>query len=691
MTFLNAALLFALTLGLLPILIHLLTRQRLKRIPFPTLRFLKELQRQRMRQLKLRQLLLLLLRTLAIIALVLAFARPVIRSAPALLPGMHARTSVVLVMDRSASMATETPEGTRFHEATTRAQEVLSLLQEGDDAQIIWADASPVLFPSEPTSQFHVLREALSEARVTAGGSNLTEALRLARSKILQSKNLHREVYVLSDFSISAWPGGLPDGPLFPEEVRLFLLPTSDMHFRNVGIVGTTILSRLITPGRPVEIEITLKNSSAEPVPERLVSVFLEGRRVASQAVSFAPMETKTVQLRFVPDEAGNLGGYARLEGGDDLPIDDERYFVLKVPERIKVAMAAPTCPAATFTALALNPSGSADAFVQVQTLSPEAFETADWTSYDALFLVDIPAVSVGLGPRLRAFVESGKGVFVMLGPNADLRADNTWLPDLGLPTLGDVWAESGASTQWAQVDWTHPLFEGLFEETPKSVSPTITQLVRTMGGSATTVISTGIGVPFLVESRVGRGHVLLLTSSADPTWSDLYRSGVFSPLMVRMAVYLSGTAESSEASQFVVGQPAVIQRSGVAPTTPAELTGENASFQIIPRAIPAGFEYPIPALQGCGVYSLRQDEREVLRLAVNVPAIETDIGPLTIENPDKFWGGKNAKTVQSANLSEAILESRFGRELWKTFLVLALIFLLAEMFLGRAGKAAQT
>jgi len=338
-----------------------------------------------------------------------------------------------------------------------------------------------------------------------------------------------------------------------------------------------------------------------------------------------------------------------------------------------------------------LNPSGSAEAFVQVERLSPDHFETADWTLYDALFLVDMPPLGAGIGPRLRAFVESGKGVFVMLGSNADLRAHNSWLPDLGLPTLGELWAETGASTQWTQVDWTHPLFEGLFEEAPKFVSPTISRLVRTMESSATTVISTGIGAPFLVESRVGRGHAMLLTGSAEPAWSNLFRTGIFSPLMVRLAAYLSGTAEGSDAFQFAVGHPGTIQRLGITPATPAELTGESESFQIIPRAIPAGFEYPIPSLGECGIYRLTQDDREILRLAANVPAIETDIGPLPIENPDKFWGGKTARTVKSSNLSEAVLESRFGRELWKTFLVLALIFLLAEMFLGRAGKTEQS
>lgn len=691
MTFLNAALLFALALGLLPILIHLLTRQRLKRVLFPTLRFLKELQRRRMRQLKLQQLLLLILRTLAVLALVLAIARPVIKSAAGILPGVHARTSVILVIDRSVSMGTETPEGTRLREATTRAQEILSLLEEGDDAQIIWADAEPIPFPPEPTGRFRVMREAVSEARMTNGGSNLAKALELSHSLIEKSKNLHREIYVLSDFSISSWPEGMPEGPLFPPEVKLFILPVGQERFRNVGVTDVHVLSRLITPGRPVELQVTLKNSSREPLSDRLVSVFLAGRRVASRAVSFAASETKQVEFRFVPELAGDQGGYVKLEEGDDLRFDDLRHFVLKVPQQIRIGLIAPQSPGAIFTALALNPGQSPDAFVQVEHLTPTAFEMADWNQYDAFFIMEAPAFGAGMSAQLRAFAESGKGVLVMLGPEADLRGHNVWLPDLGLPTLGDVWTQEGASTHWTQVDWAHPVFEGLFEETPKAISPTINRIVRTIGGEALPIISTGVEIPFLVEARVGRGHAMLITSSPDPEWSDFYRAGIFPPLMVRLAAYLSGTAAETEAFAFDIGVPGTIQRLGMAPTTPAELSHDGESLQIIPQAIPAGFEYPIPPLSESGIYNLKQDDREVTLLAANIPAYETEIGYQPIENPKQFWGGRIARTVKSSSLSEIILESRFGRELWKTFLIFALILLVAEMFLGRSGKVEQT
>ena len=179
----------------------------------------------------------------------------------------------------------------------------------------------------------------------------------------------------------------------------------------------------------------------------------------------------------------------------------------------------------------------------------------------------------------------------------------------------------------------------------------------------------------------------MLITSSPEPEWSDFYRTGIFPPLMVRLAAYLSGSAGDAEALSFDAGVSGTIQRLGIAPTTPAELVSENENFQIIPRAIPAGFEYPVPPVKEPGIYRLKQDTRDAMLLAINIPAIETEINALPIDNAKEFWGGKIARTIRTAGLSEIILESRFGRELWKSFLILALILLVAEMLLARSGK----
>lgn len=370
MTFLNGAILAALTLGLLPILIHLLNRQRFKKVDFPTLRFLHELQRQKMRQVRVRQIILLLLRTLAVLFLVLALSRPVVKSSAGLLPGSDARTTAILVLDRSASMQTETPDGSRFRRLQTQAQEILSLLKDGDEALLIWADDPPQNFPPSPTSQIRVLREAVVNAQPGNHGGDLIQSLREARRILGESQNLHKEVYVLSDFSFSAWPEQLPDEPILPSDIRLFLLSTNDTPVRNIGISDAAVTSRIIAPGRSVEVTLTAKNSGGQRAEDRIISVYSGGRRVAQTRMTLSPGETTTDRVRFVPDTPGDQVGYVRVEEADDFAADDQRYFVLRVPAQLHVAVAGKDGPARSLTALALNPASDPGAFVSVRTMT---------------------------------------------------------------------------------------------------------------------------------------------------------------------------------------------------------------------------------------------------------------------------------------------------------------------------------
>jgi len=107
LTFLNSAILFGLAAIAIPILIHLFTRQKTKTIFFSSLKFLKELQKQKIRRLKIRQILLLILRTLLILILIFAFARPTLRSSGSSSLEAGAQLTVVIIFDNTLSMGRE--------------------------------------------------------------------------------------------------------------------------------------------------------------------------------------------------------------------------------------------------------------------------------------------------------------------------------------------------------------------------------------------------------------------------------------------------------------------------------------------------------------------------------------------------------------------------------------------------------
>ena len=149
-TFLNTAILAGLVAVAIPVLIHLFTRQQQKTIDFSSLRFLKELQRQKIRRLKIRQIFLLILRTLIILLLVFAFARPTLRSTSASSLESGAELTAVIILDNTLSMGLEKDGQRLFDLAKKRALQVVSLLRSGDEIYLLYPQSPAKLANPEP-------------------------------------------------------------------------------------------------------------------------------------------------------------------------------------------------------------------------------------------------------------------------------------------------------------------------------------------------------------------------------------------------------------------------------------------------------------------------------------------------------------------------------------------------------------
>ena len=194
MTFLNTAILFGLIAGAIPIIIHLITRQKAKTVFFSTLRFLKELQNQQIRRLKIRQILLLILRTLIILLLVLAFARPTLKRRLSTGVSSAAKTTAVLILDNSLSMGLETSGQQLYDLARQRAQELEELFTAGDEIFGLFATVgTPPIFEGAKYD-FKTVSKIIQKTAVSQGSTDLVGALGKAKEILGQSSNINTEV-----------------------------------------------------------------------------------------------------------------------------------------------------------------------------------------------------------------------------------------------------------------------------------------------------------------------------------------------------------------------------------------------------------------------------------------------------------------------------------------------------------------
>lgn len=206
---LNSTLLWALAAVAVPILIHFLTRRKLRVVAVSTIAFLKRLERENIRRLKLRQLLLLLLRMLIVALLVLAFARPTMRQQTSAL-AQRARATAVIILDNSMSMAIS-PEGvSQLALARKQVLEIASMFASGDELYLITAAQPAKITAGSPFLEQEKLLEAVNAAPQTWANTDLNGAFALARDILSRSRNVNRELYLLSD-GRAALPNTAPE------------------------------------------------------------------------------------------------------------------------------------------------------------------------------------------------------------------------------------------------------------------------------------------------------------------------------------------------------------------------------------------------------------------------------------------------------------------------------------------------
>ena len=717
MTFLNPFLLFGLAAAALPLLIHLLNLRRLNTIEFSSLRFLKELQQTRIRRLKLRQILLLIIRTLLVVFLVLAFSRPAIEGNLAGAIGTNARTTMVVLLDDTPSMTVRTERGIKFTQAMRAVKEIGGLAKPGDELYLLTlsdirhAQTLPPPLPPEGVERF------LTEAGPSHASVPFREAAAMMAGTLAESPNINREVYIVSDGQATQFRSQPGDtAALLPDGTRIFFVAiTGGENSGNLGIASVSARAQVISPSRPVAYDAHVRNGGEMTAENAVVSVYLDGIRTAQQSVTLAAGDAASSPFSIVPKKTGIIKGAVELEE-DAMGADNRRYFSINVPSRIRVALVG-SAEDTRYLQLALSAvqSLSGDAFFAVTELEEEALGSANLGSFDILLLSNIRDLSSQEGERLVRFVTGGGGIAFFPGPQTDDASINsTLLKGLNIPSMSDDVASgsvddgqeaSEGSFVFSKIDFAHPIFAGLFEEgigggrTDREIeSPSIRSRTRLSAGSrGNVVMSLSDGSPFLVEYTAGSGRVLLY--SVDPTlaWSDFPLSGIFAPLIHRSSVYLT-TGENDE-PESLVGSPAriALRLQGEAGSsyfmkTPDDIR-ERVSVSLNP--VTGMTTFLSPPTRTAGLYELYQDAEHAALLgvaAVNIDPSETVLRPAGEDEITEFLtalgveGARVRVVREPEQVSRTVTESRFGVELWRFMLAAAIALALFEMALARVG-----
>jgi len=709
MTFLNPFVLFGLAAAAIPIILHLIHLRKLRTIEFSTVSFLKELQKTKIRRLKLRQLLLLILRTLLVLLIVLAFARPTLKGTFA--GGSRALTTAVLILDDSNSMTAADEDGEYFRQAKDAALGIVNLLEEGDEIYVIPLSASSDEGTRDQAAirDLAVVRALLKDLQVTSVHRRLDDALRLAARLVSGSRNFNKEVYVISDFQAGiVTPHRTRDqepADRFEPGVKFFFLPIGKGNIGNFGIASSTIPNSIIEAGKPFTLDLAVGNFSEADARNHLVSVFLNGSRVAQKGLDIPAGQIVHSEFSLVPRTNGFIDGMIELED-DDLPFDNRFYFSLLLPERIRILLVG-TDADTRYLSLALAARAGESSMLTVDRVTSDRVTPAILSNQDVVFLTNAGQETATLVEHIAAFVSGGGGLLLFPGPKTSPAAFNKLYARLRLPNLSQIEAKPSGQSVAAfarieQVELRHPLFEGMFErENSRSAghdrrsleAPEIRTLARFVPtATALSVMTLSNGAPFFLDQRSGSGRILIACVPATLEWSDFPLKGLFVPLIHRSISYL--TQEQVQQQAAFIGDPLRLtlpdsRRAQLAVQTPH---GIEASAVRDPAAAasPVVFtetEYP-------GLYTVKENLVPVAKFAINIDPDESKTSRADEELIQAMMGrvGIAANEVttidQPGRADRVVLESRFGVELWKHLLIAALAIAIVEMIIARDSKS---
>jgi len=716
MRMINADLIWLLPLALIPVLIHILIRRRLPRTPWAAMTFLLRALRKNRRRLLLETILLLIVRTVIVLAIALVVLRPVAKAGFHWLIGQRQRTVSVIVLDDSASMAASDGIRTRLDRAVIRIEQYLDDLPSGSEVAVILASDPPKDLIRQPTRDIGYVRQSLLKLSARDGTAAISEALDRVTGRLSEELAPNREIIVVTDAQASNWQRDRTKlTTAFAEAARqagVFMLTVSETSPCNVAVEDLVIsggpnglIPSLATTLWPTTIRAKLATFHHREPVETAVELFVDGRKVARRQVTLPPDRRSILEFEHTFSTPGRHVVAARCES-DLFERDNERTIVVEATEHIGALLvdgqpADERVESATgFLQVALWPMTPNDAentsLFDTRVVSVGGLESVRISEYPLIVLADVPALSMGALGRIRSAVRDGAGLLVIAGPqvtgpnlSAMFSQEGNGLLPIALARPIDLAPDADP----IGLTLTSPVVPALvgFEDPTlaKALSQagwrTLRPVAALEGKNTQTWATFARGGAALVANTYGRGSVVYFGGTVDRRGGEFPLSPAFVPFVQQLAFYLV----RSQSIDAVVAGEALDWPAPKTETTVVYPDGSSESADIF-RTDDATTGQPrivLPAAERSGVYTLRFSGAtgmpEQLRRAANVPVSELDTAMLTEAELGKDDALKTARLVGPEEPMRAALHSaRTEAELSGTGIVVLLALLAIELLL---------
>lgn len=566
MSFLSPALLFGLLAAAIPPLIHLILRRRAVVVRFPALEFIRRSNRKTARRFRVKQILLMAVRSVLLGLLAFALARPLLThdDAPVAMSGEPDGATVVVV-DAGYPMRWRLDGEALLDRARFQAE---ALLADGSGLAALVVAGDRVEVPiDELTGDLAAVRREVGRIEPGHRPADLGEAVSRAY-ELLADRPGPRRVAVLTT------PAGAASDLPQPSAAGVELVPVAvsgGASVPNRAVTGVALRPAPEIGASHWRIDARVLNAADTPVKRLPVHLEVDGVVTVRGFLSLGPGE-EAVKTFYAPIETDAAVPARVVLDPDALAADDARPFWLRPAPRIRV-LAVNGDPRPTpyrdelfYLERALAPSATAGARVRLTISGADTLDRFDLSEFDVVVLANFGAPTPPVARALTAFVNGGGGLLMAVGDRVEPAEANVALAGLLPRTLrtvrqaGDAAASAEGGDRQATrptgFERGHPILRGIPD--PEASSLASARITRYMlldpapEAAGEVVIGLDDGAPFLLTREVGSGRVALLTGTLDRDWGDLPIRPDFLPLLQNTLRYLTRVAEVDTAPVLV-------------------------------------------------------------------------------------------------------------------------------------------
>ncbi len=645
MAFLAPIFLFGLLAALIPIAIHLIRRERPPKVVFGSIRFLKNTPKKLVLFQQLQQWLLLLLRSLLIALLVIAFARPLLSQSFSRFLDADPQ-SAVLVLDGTLSMR----YGDVFATAKQRAEDFVSNMEIGDEAAIVYLAESPRVL-IEFTDDTAALRRALDSVdEASFGASSLLGGLALGDELLAGARFENKALTLISDFQRTAAEGLDGSWKLSPG-VSFRVEDVGEERSANLSIVDVRTPAELLEGLSADAVLARVRSTGTLPLEVAELSLSVDGAVVERVDVEFPGVSEKVVEFDYSLEglESGQDHVLEISVQGDNFIDDNSRFRTAAIQPKIRVLVingeAAPNWYDDEAHWFSLAAGGDQATPFDVENIEPNDLSGERLVGLDVVVLLNVSRLSVSQAGALSEFVNDGGGLLVAPGDRS-LTNGSGFDDVLAGRLIASPNLRAGDYRLIADFDRRHPLFSQFTVDWASRFDRVWT---LEPFDDAQVLMRFDDGSSALLVRSIGSGRVLQTAMPMDSEWGDFPLHPLFLPFVHESLSYLAARPQLQRQA-FIGNAPALA----------------DSTEGLMP-----------------GVFALAQTPDTLL--AVNTAPEESDLS--RVASSTLFDAVVNPENVSLAprelRTEQRMIELENPQRLWWWILCLTLLLLLSETFVS--------